>query len=349
MSDEERLQAIETLSDNTEQTGQSNAVDNDHALSDAHREHQFSTTISALQKEKTKRRSKPLLVFVAALLIAALGGAAALAVYKAYFEKPTTPSTQPIVSTPAATPKLTAKEIITLITPKLSGSSPDTGGVGAPAVKSAGYDFYVMLDRTDKQQSRVARVISGSQAAVDAANVAKVLTDKGFVEKKFTNTTTDGTTYATYTHADVACAIENTEGSIPTADHVVSVACADTATYAKNSAIIKPFAVAYLASINDPTIDRLALLFAGQPVVKDSKTTGYKTAQLSTSSYVDGQMGIGGFQGLYYQTPDKAWHYFIGAQSIVGCDKYNTVDLKKAFVGERCGMPNGSSESTVSL
>lgn len=350
MSDEDRLRAIETLPDNTEKTRRDAPIDNDHSLGDAHREHQFSTTVSALEKEKTKRRSKPLLVFVLVLLIAVLSAVAGIVVYKASFDKNS--SQTPVAATPTTpsktTPKLTAKQTIALVTPLISGTSPDTGGVAAPPVKSAGYQFYVAPGMGDENQSVIARVITGSQAGIDAAKVAKELVDKGFLEEKFTAHSPDGTTYSTYTHADVACALENTEGSIPTANHVVSVACADMSKYANDSAKLKPFADLYLAATNDPAVDKHALLFIGTPKTIDSKTANYKTAQVTVGSYHNGQSSTGGFEGMFYQTPDKVWHYFMGAQNALTCDKYNTTDLKKAYLGQPCTDVSGN-QVTVSL
>ncbi|HPQ82730.1 MAG TPA: hypothetical protein PL191_03240, partial [Candidatus Saccharimonas sp.] len=126
MSDEEKLDAIENLPDNSEHTGATMgqregtvSVTNDHSLDDVKRDNDFAATSHELAKEKTKRRSKPLFVLLLALMMAALGGVAALTVYKAYIEKPApvpaSTTTQTTQSTTA--PKLTATSVLSKITP----------------------------------------------------------------------------------------------------------------------------------------------------------------------------------------------------------------------------------------
>ena len=95
MSDEEKLDAIENLPDNCEHTGATMgqregtvSVTNDHSLDDVKRDNDFAATSHQLAKEKTKRRCKPLLVLLLALLMAALGGVAALTVYKHILRNP---------------------------------------------------------------------------------------------------------------------------------------------------------------------------------------------------------------------------------------------------------------------
>ena len=92
-ADEARLRAIE----NNQETTVSNAkvVDNDHLVEDANTERKLTVTHEALAREKTKRRSKPLLVFLLALLLILLGGLAGALVYKSFFEQsaPSTTST----------------------------------------------------------------------------------------------------------------------------------------------------------------------------------------------------------------------------------------------------------------
>lgn len=344
---------LDNLPDNVERTGV--AINNDHALSDVERDSQFAQTSTALAKEKTKRRSKPLLVLLIALIIALLGAVAAIAVYKAYIEKPATPATmspQPTTTNTASQAKLTAKEVITLVSPSLSGTQNTKSGdqapiLSTPAVKPSGFDFYTATTSAfDKQVVGVQYAIPANQSTVDVAKVGKTLSDKVFTAKQFTLPTTDSSTYTVYSHADVVCGIENNAGSNEAADHTVSVTCYDMANYVALANSLKPFATTYTnsASQNSDT----TLLMQGKPTIKASKTTGYHTAFVNISSYTDGQIGTGGFGGMFYQTPDNAWHYFLGTQNAVGCDKYNTPDLKKAYLGETCSDATGK-ESTVAL
>jgi len=79
---------------------------------------------------------------------------------------------------------------------------------------------------------------------------------------------------------------------------------------------------------------------------KTSKSVGYATATM--------QVGFpgGGNVQLFYQTPSQQWHYFMGTQQTIGCESYNTTDIKRAFLGEVCGATvNGvyDPQSTVQL
>lgn len=71
--------------------------------------------------------------------------------------------------------------------------------------------------------------------------------------------------------------------------------------------------------------------------IKDSQYAPYQTLQVL----------IGGGVALFYRvSPDAKWQYFTGGQSLLGCDEYNTEDLKKAFAGDTC-FDDSNDESTV--
>lgn len=337
MSEEEKLNQVENAEASSE-----HPVDNDHALDDAQRDNKFVATSDALAAEKTKRRSKPLMVLVIALIVALLGGGATLAVYKAYFEKPTA---QPATVVPSAvqtspTPtKLTAKEIVALATTKLTGSPVDSTSTpppafNAPSVKVAGADFYVTTSSAT-EVAGVRHTIGASQSIVDVASVGKLLSDKGFTVKNFDDPN-PGDTYSVYSHADVVCSVENTAGSNTAAAHTVTVVCYDMVDYEALTTSLKPFATAYLAAEKAQGRGD-SVRFSGKPVIKDSKTPGYKLTTIGTSGYDGTSVNVGGFVSLFYQTPDGVWHFFKGAQSVLNCSDYNTQDLKKAYLGEQCG------------
>ena len=71
--------------------------------------------------------------------------------------------------------------------------------------------------------------------------------------------------------------------------------------------------------------------------IKDSQYAPYQTLRVA----------IGGGSALFYRvSPDAKWQYFAGGQGLLGCDEYNTEDLKKAFVGDIC-FDDSNNESTV--
>lgn len=100
---------------------------------------------------------------------------------------------------------------------------------------------------------------------------------------------------------------------------------------------VEPFAKAYTASVASAVG-----VVLGQPKITDSKTSGYKTAVVSMGNA--GQL-VGGFAGLFYQKDGGDWKYFTGTQGVLGCDQYNTPELKAAYKGETCY--SGNVQSTV--
>ena len=76
----------------------------------------------------------------------------------------------------------------------------------------------------------------------------------------------------------------------------------------------------------------------GSLTQKDSATANYKTAEVSISDQM----------ALFYRTPDGVWHFFVTTQQEMQCSVYNTPDLKKAYLGDKC-YTGSNGESTVSL
>ncbi len=319
------------------QRQQTEVIDDKHLADDTARE-------NALTQEKRRRRSKPLLVFLLTLFMAALAALAALLVYKAYFEKqPVTSNTTPqITSTPK---KLTAQELITVVSPKLSGTDvTDKSTYMAPAVKLAGYTYYVAPFADEMPLATVEKMITASQTPVDRAAIGKVFSDKGFSAKEYESTESEPS-MTVYSQADVMCSVADTRGSNEAADHTVAVVCANMTDYISFAGSVKPYATVYQTFARDDS-DTSAILFTKKPVVKASKTSGYQTAELGIGNYTDGRIGVGGFMGLFYQTPDKKWHFFKGTQNLLNCDEFSDNEVKKAFAGEKC-MKTNTEEGTV--
>jgi hypothetical protein len=118
------------------------------------------------------------------------------------------------------------------------------------------------------------------------------------------------------------------------------IECALISDFAATAEAARPFYEAY-AKAPEHYEDNMAF---GKQTVNESQTAGYKTAIIPLFAYGD---YVGGFVGLFYQTPDEVWHYFKGTQQALDCSEYNTVDLKKAYLGDVCY--DSSTESTVSL
>ena len=75
-------------------------------------------------------------------------------------------------------------------------------------------------------------------------------------------------------------------------------------------------------------------------LIKDSQFAPYQTITV----------GVGGAAGLFYRTDkDAAWQFFTGTQDMIGCDRYNTENLKKAYLGEQCYDVENQTVRTVEL
>lgn len=292
--------------------------------------------------EKKKRKSHLLLVLLALLAVAGLGGAATLLGYNYYFAKPSTQSQT--VSTPVAEKKLTASSTISAIKSSYTSDVSKDAALTVP-IKVAGYKYYTGVD-----QSKVIGIkgdVPYSDSAIVAAKIAKILKEKGFTEKIIQSGTDDSMYIADYTQRDVVCETTITKTyNNPTGDHRIDVACANMSDYSAAASAQQQY---YLAYPNKESSDDSTLKFVGIPKIVASKTAGYNTAQVSMGGVLsDGTNGAGGFAGLFYQTPDMKWHFFIGAQNMPQCTDYKTDDLKKAYVGTACSDASGK-ETTVAL
>lgn len=346
MSDEEKLNQIDSLPDNTKQTHVSTheatptvgRTEGTRSIDDAIHRNNLAATDTTSASQASKKRNRPLLIFLLIVLIAAVGAVAGVAVYKAYFEKPATPAATQSTPTATTTPtsKLTAKQVVALVTPKLSGAPFQNGSTGTPLLKVTGYNFYTGLITTNPAIARYASTIEQAKAAPAIEAVNALLVSKDFTQKKVASYAESVENYY-YLNSDVACLLYDAAGNSAAAAHMISIDCADMSAYEALAKSQKPYADIYLAANRASTMsDESALLLLGAPTVKDSKTAGYRTAQLSIGGYTDGQATVGGFVGLFYQTPDKIWHYFKGVQGIAPCTDYATPDLKKAYLGETC-------------
>ncbi len=343
-------------------------IDNEHTITNQVTQTKLDQTSAALAKEKTKRRSRPMLIVLLALLIAILGGIAALAVYKAYFEKqpqPATTPTQQVINTFDASTSQDQKvrDVIAHVKTLLpSVATKDVPSLGIHRQMPAPYNFYAAPSQnnaynvgspdtlTNAQGATAAKAINSYFVNDQKATADALAKEGGETFAIPTSTTTgDGLNFYRYTTADYTCAMLEQGIGDATPPYAVNhtsitVSCDIANNYKSNADAQKPFYAAYNASGKTSSSDAPVML--GMPSnIKASKTAGYQTATLDIST--DGAM-VGGAAGLFYQTPDKTWHFFMGSQNDQPCSLYNTPDLKKAYLGEPCGAADGK-ESTVSL
>ena len=288
-----------------------------------------------------KRRSHPLLVALLMVIIIALAGAAAILGYAYYFQKPTFPSNGINSPAPAG---LTASGVLNDIKAVFSGKPASNPELSVP-IKVAGYNYYTQVDPA--QIKGLHDSVPYTDSALAAAKIAKVLKQKNFTETIVQAGNGESEYIANYTHSDVVCGVTAAKtANNPTGNHEVLVACANMSDYTSAAAAERPF---YEAYPNKPSDNTTNILFIGHPILTPSRTLGYQTVSMQMGGVMsDGTPAQGGFTGLYYQTPDKTWHFFSSTQGNLPCSDYTNVDAKKAFVGSPCTDPAGKT-STVSL
>lgn len=298
-------------------------------------------TERALAREKTRRRSRPVLVVLLSLLLVALGAAAALFIYDMYQSDEPASTNQPAQATENTTKtKLTAKEVMAAIAKDGYENSDDEFLV--QPIKVAGYNFFTLAEASEVRSKKVAY----NESSIEAANIAKELKNRDFTEK-IVQTGNDESMYvANYAHTDVVCRVTTTKTyNNPTGDHQIVIGCEDMAAINTLAQEHKT----YYDAMPDDTRNIPNMGIARKPVIKDSKTEGYRTTTLTIGSIVDGEAGMGSAAYLFYQTPDEKWHFFTATQQVIGCDRYNTTDLKKAYLGDSCYDQAVAKESTVKL
>lgn len=103
-----------------------------------------------------------------------------------------------------------------------------------------------------------------------------------------------------------------------------------------DKALVAELATAYYEKEGEyPTV-----IYGLNDNIKNSQYGPYQTLTVA----------VGGAVGLFYRTsPDAKWQFFAGTQAVLGCDEYNTDDLKKAYLGEPCYNYDTQTDSTVQL
>ncbi|MBP6037948.1 MAG: hypothetical protein KA604_01260 [Candidatus Saccharimonas sp.] len=352
---EEKLREVDSLPENREMTGSGDTptpssalvINNDHSLDDVKRDNLHAATSNALVKEKTKRRSKPLLVFLLALVMAVLGGIATLMVYKLYFEKPLEPLESPVSQSDIpleGVDRLRAKDVLSDLTTvaQLTDTS-DSEPTFIQAIKLAGTDFYTSVSTQHSAEKDVA----ATDSSVTTAVIAKDLKNKDFTETIVQTGVGQEVYIANYAHKDVICQVSAAKTyDNPAGKHHVVAKCQDMSAYEKAAKDLLPF----YRLLPDTMKTSQSISLSGDIAGKTSKTAGYMTTTLGLNSVIDdyGSIGPGSIQ-LFYQTPDKKWHYFKGTQQLIPCIDYITTDLKKAYVGEKCYDTTTNIESVVAL
>lgn len=304
-----------------------------------------SATLATPQLPMIKRKNHFWTFVLAGFLLFVAGGAGSIYGYIAFFGKqPTTQTnTLPLVTEPV-TMDVTASSVVNDIKPLLKNplitikqhdyngatDQDNRAAYSAPFYKPTGYEF----ETNPKTYAGVASQGQQSTAEADLVAIKSYLDSKGF---KHANIDTTSLPYVIYTdtyYTDaVRCTVEESHYLTP---YLTGIGCADTSSYDETAKAIQPLYVVSKAAGN------AYLNFFMLEEMKPSKTPGYTIATVEAGDENTGAAL------LFYQTPDKVWHYFITTQQVVGCSNYNTTDIKKAFLGETCANPD-ATVTTVKL
>lgn len=292
-------------------------------------EHQ--KTVEELNREKQRRRSRPVLVVILTLLLIGVGAFLAwYAIDNDLFGGQTDDSTTNTDDQQQDIAQVhDAAWAIEALRESFDGESSD---IERPllAVQTSGNQF-----KTDAFDEAAYTGMSGRVPAdevnVTVAEMGKVLTDDDFTED--VSQSTSETSYsARYYGADAACVID-AQGSAdnPAAAHALQVACIDTATLNELAETQAPL---YAAASGETNIANAALL--GEPNIEQSSVDGYQRAtQAIGPANLPGGMGT----MYFYQAPEGDWTYIstVGDTGPAGvqCDELND-QAKQAYRGEVC-------------
>lgn len=300
--------------------------------------------MSQLSTRPAPARKHPLLFVLILLVVAVLAGVATYTVLRLAIvsTKPVdgTRSTLPAPATPSEVEQLAVAEVIRYATSQLPSIDSTANPIVPHRKMPAPYNFYAAGISKQGLYVTSKKITDVTQATA----ITKLLHNYFITDQKATaetligdstamsiSTTVTATNYYRFTTASYTCGLQESNttsqgGAIDGA--TIAVTCSTYTTYQANAEVQKPFYAAYTSS-QDATPDTML----GLPTTKPSTTAGYMTAQLPLSN--DSNM-VGSAIGLFYQTPDKTWHFFTGTQQALSCTSYNTTDLKKAYAGETC-------------
>lgn len=303
---------------------------------------------AALAAEKKKRRSRPALVILLSLLLFAVGAAAGIALYIAYFQPVKEPiEAKTVQETAPIKTSTNAETVITEVTSKLQGTvvatklddttsngqttelKPGTLTYQTPPVIPKGAKFFTMPTIA---YGVTTATQDDARSLKELETAHRLLIEKNFTPVGISSDTSNGLIYSERMQNDTTvCILDSTSRAYGTG-YQFSIGCADFASYDITAKALQPFytlltSQAELKDLNDNPYLRLS-----KPIIKDSQTSGYKTATVSVGSLVGT-----GYATLFYQAPDGQWHFFKATQGVLPCADYSTDDLKKAYKGEQCG------------
>jgi hypothetical protein len=313
--------------------------------------------LPVIEPPKNKPRKRLLIALIVAIVLLVGGGVAA---YFLTMQKETADSAasteQTTLSKGDDAKAPTLPSVIDTVKGELAGDTiADLDTKELSFAYRLGDNKYLTPPKTSAELVGVKSIVE-LEASVDAEKVLAetALKGIGFEVNALTSVENDLSGEVSYMQSDQSVcqvmttpepvgAVFNTKtNEYDSLSYYLTVICANLEDYQETATTAKPFYDAFAKSAGEYYRDNTVFQ---APNIKDSQTAGYKTASISLYGY---GAYVGGYAGLFYQTPDKTWSYFLGTQSSLLCSEYDTDDLKKAYLGDEC-LDGADNNSTVKL
>lgn len=286
------------------------------------------------------KKLSPLLMIVFGLITLAMLGGIGYYAYSTFMltQKPRQPQTPAPIAKKVETPDISADDTIKDIADTLRAGAVDFEGT-TPSHQAKGFDYVTDLG-VKTQSVSVERNASESQTALVA--VRDYLKSKNFSESIKKDDKSALNYDAEYRSRTVLCSVTRSKASQEetTLVYIVRAACADVRMYEELAKLQQPFYQLFVAERNaDIALKNITLI--GRPEYNNSPVIGYMTVEQAIRT--DTETG----RTLFYQTPDKTWHYYtyLASDDTFSCSMLKTPDQKRAFGGQQCDAISENSRA----
>lgn len=194
------------------------------------------------------------------------------------------------------------------------------------------------IDEGSTFLSMAAEGASVEAVATYAADVEKVLAERDFKARGDMRVSEPASLSQYFSSDDITCTVTRTTKGSPT---LLYINCAHISAFAKSIGKTAPFVAAYKAA----GIKGKDVLLVN-PEIQNSGTKDYKYGVVNYSLINETAKGA---EALFYQLPDKTWHFFTVAEDRekIPCSDFKTDELVNAFIGFICYDTSLNSSSYV--
>ena len=237
---------------------------------------------------------------------------------------------------------LTAAETIKHVNVYFKGKEKAKSSITTP-VRSKGRKFYTVVPDLDQVVS-LAGYVDKDKATAQRESIEKSMDYDGFTRKVFSEG--EKTNYlADFTREDVTCQLSTDISQRGKLGDWMEIRCLDAKVYAEYAEAQQP-----VASVYTPLTSAAGQYgFIGKPAPTKGALAGYQLLEIPVSTVLYQRMTAPDNLGLFYQTPDRLWHYFQDRNRgvLVVCTLYNTSELHMAYADQKCQPVGGSTRDTV--